>query len=176
MQRYPDELTITPHYNNVIMGAIASQITSLATVFSTVYSDADQSKYQSSASLAIVRGIHWSPVNSPHKGPVTRKMFPFDDVIMLCRFRGYHCTVMSYGHHGVEITGNSTVCLFFVFMQIVDWAYLFLVLISIRHLLLLFYVFAERSEGQIELCLKLGGVLQLATLNASVQGSFARMW
>ena len=97
------------------MGAIASQITSLATVFSTVYSDADQSKYQSSASLAIVRGIHWSPVNSPHKGPVTRKMFPFDDVIMLCSFRGYHCTVMSYGHHGVEITGNSTVCLFFCF-------------------------------------------------------------
>ena len=34
------------------------------------------------ASLAFVRGIHGWPVNSPHKGPVTRKMFPFDDVIM----------------------------------------------------------------------------------------------
>ena len=64
------------------MGAIASQITSLMIVYSTVYSDADQSKYQSSASLAFVRGIHRGPVNSTHKGPVTRKMFPFDDVIM----------------------------------------------------------------------------------------------
>ena len=41
------------------------------------------SKYQSSASLTFVRGIHRWPVNSPHKRPVTRKMFPFDDVIML---------------------------------------------------------------------------------------------
>ena len=46
------------------------------------YSDADQIKHQSSASLAFVWGIHRSPVNSPHKWPVTRKMFPFDDVIM----------------------------------------------------------------------------------------------
>ena len=64
------------------MDTIASQITSLAIVYSTVYSDANQRKYQSSASLAFVRGIHRGPVNSPHKGPVTRKMFPFDDVIM----------------------------------------------------------------------------------------------
>ena len=65
------------------MGAIASQITSLAIVYSTIYSDADQIKHQSSASLAFVRGIHRGPVNSPHKWPVTRKMFPFDDVIMI---------------------------------------------------------------------------------------------
>ena len=64
------------------MGAIASQITSLTIVYSTVYSGADQSKHQSPASLAFVWGIHRGPVNSPHKGPVTRKMFPFDDVIM----------------------------------------------------------------------------------------------
>ena len=64
------------------MGTIASQITSLPSVYSTVYSGADQSKHQSSASLAFVWGIHRGPVNSPHKGPVTRKMFPFDDVIM----------------------------------------------------------------------------------------------
>ena len=49
---------------------------------SSVYSGADQRKHRSSASLAFVRGIHRSPVNSPHKWPVTRKMFPFDDVIM----------------------------------------------------------------------------------------------
>ena len=64
------------------MGTISSQITSLMIVSSTVYSGANQWKHQSSASLAFVRGIHRWPVNSPHKGPVTRKMFPFDDVIM----------------------------------------------------------------------------------------------
>ena len=70
------------HYDDAIMGTIASQITSLPSVYSTVYSGADQSKHQSSASLAFVWGIHRGPVNSPHKWPVTRKMFPFDDVIM----------------------------------------------------------------------------------------------
>ena len=64
------------------MSLMASQITSLTIVYSTVYSGADQRKHQSSASLAFVRGIHRGPVNSPHKWPVTRKMFPFDDVIM----------------------------------------------------------------------------------------------
>ena len=62
------------HYGDVITGAIASQITSLTIVYS-VYSDADERKHQSSASLAFVRGIHRGPVNSPHKWPVTRKMF-----------------------------------------------------------------------------------------------------
>ena len=64
------------------MDAMASQITSLTIVYSIVYSDADQRKHQSSASLAFVRGIHWGPMNSPHKWPVTQKMFPFDDVII----------------------------------------------------------------------------------------------
>ena len=64
------------------MGAIESKITNLAIVNSTVYSDADQRKYQSSASLAFVRGIHQGPVNSLHKWPVTRKKFSFDDVII----------------------------------------------------------------------------------------------
>ena len=68
------------HYNDVIMSA--SQITSLTIVYSSVYSGADQRKHQSSASLALVREIHRWPVNSPHKWPVKRKMFPFDDVIM----------------------------------------------------------------------------------------------
>ena len=45
-------------------------------------SGADQRKYQSSLSLAFVRGIHRWPVNSPHKGPVMQKMFPFDDLFM----------------------------------------------------------------------------------------------
>ena len=70
------------HYDDVIMGAMASQITSLPIVYSTVYSDADQRKHQSPASLAFVWGLHRGPVNSPHKWPVTRKMFLFDDVII----------------------------------------------------------------------------------------------
>ena len=69
------------HYDDVIMSAMASQITSLPIVYSTVYSGANQSEHQSSASLAFVWGIHRGPVNSPHKWPVTRKMFQFDDVI-----------------------------------------------------------------------------------------------
>ena len=64
------------------MGTIASQITRPTIAYSTVYSDADQRKHQSSAPLAFVRGIHRGLVNSPHKWPVTRKMLPFDDVIM----------------------------------------------------------------------------------------------
>ena len=75
------------HYGDVMMDTIASQITSPTIVFSTVYSDADQTKHQSSASLAFVRGIHRGPGNSPHKWPVTRKMFPFNDVIM------FHATI-----------------------------------------------------------------------------------
>ena len=70
------------HYCDVKMGEMASQITSLTIVYSTVHSAADQRKYQSSASLAFLRGIHRWPVNSPHIWPVTRKIFPFDDVIM----------------------------------------------------------------------------------------------
>ena len=65
------------------MGVMASQISSLTIVYSIIYSDADQRKHQSSTSLAFVWGIHWWPVNSPHKWPVMWKMSPFDDVIML---------------------------------------------------------------------------------------------
>ena len=61
----------------LIMGAMASQIISLTIVSSSAH--ADQRKHQSSASPACVRGIHRWPVNSPHKSPVSRKMFPFDD-------------------------------------------------------------------------------------------------
>ena len=70
------------HYNDVIMSAMASQLISIVIIYSSVYLVADQRKHQSSASPAFVRGIHGWPVNPPHKGPVTRKMFPFDCVIM----------------------------------------------------------------------------------------------
>ena len=73
------------------MSALAFHNTSLTIVYTTVYSGADQRKHKSSASLAFVRGIHREPVNAPHKGPVARKMFPFDDVSMslsLARIKG----------------------------------------------------------------------------------------
>ena len=78
------------HYSDVIMGAMASPITSLTIVYSTVYSGADQRKHQSYASLAFVWGIHGWPIHSPHKWPVTRKMFPFDDVIMAQYYYYYY--------------------------------------------------------------------------------------
>ena len=74
--------SLSNHYDDVIKNTIASQITSLKIVYSIFYSSADQRKHQSSASLAFVRGIHRWSVNSPHKGPVTWKMFPFDDIVM----------------------------------------------------------------------------------------------
>ena len=70
------------HYSDVIMSMMASQITSVSSVYSTIYSGTDQRKHQSSQSLAFVGGIHQRLVNSPHKGPVMWKMFPFDDIIM----------------------------------------------------------------------------------------------
>ena len=76
-------LAVGHHYCDVIMCAMMSQITSLTTVCSIVHSGADQRKHQSSSSLALGRGIHRWPVNSPHKWPVTRKMIRFDDVIIL---------------------------------------------------------------------------------------------
>ena len=80
------------HYNDVIMSVMASQITSLTIVYTTVY----QRKHQSSASLAFVRGIHRWPVNSPHKVPTTRKMFP---LLMMS----------SWSQHSY-IVGNATEC------------------------------------------------------------------
>ena len=74
---------VLAHYSDVIMDTMASLITSLTSVYSTVHPGADQRKHQSSALLAFVGGIHRRPVNSPHNWPVTRKMFPFDDVIMI---------------------------------------------------------------------------------------------
>ena len=64
------------------MSVIPFQITSLTIDYSTAYSGADQREHQSPASLAFLPGIHRWPVNSPHKGRVTRKMFPLDDVTM----------------------------------------------------------------------------------------------
>ena len=83
------------HYDDVTMSGVAFQITSLTMVYSTFHPGADRRKHQSPASLAFVRGIHRGPVNSPHKWPVTRKLFPFDDVIMMW-YRIYIYNTISY--------------------------------------------------------------------------------
>ena len=82
------------------MSTMVSQITNVSIVCSPACSGADQREHQSSTSLAFVRGIHQQLVNSPHKEPVTRKIFPFDDVIMVpfsCHIfleQQYHCRVL----------------------------------------------------------------------------------
>ena len=63
---YVASLYQVQHYSDVIMGAMASQITGVSIVYLIVSSGADRRKHQSSASLAFVR---------VHKGPVTRKCF-----------------------------------------------------------------------------------------------------
>ena len=70
------------HYGDVIRSAMASQMTDISIVYSTSCSGADRRNQQSFTSLAFVRGIHRWPMNSLHRGPVTRKTFLFDDVIM----------------------------------------------------------------------------------------------
>ena len=77
------EILTLKHYCDVRMSPTASQITSLTIIYSTIYSGRDQRKHQSSVSLAFVWGIHCTSVNSLHKWPVTRKMFPFDAAIMI---------------------------------------------------------------------------------------------
>ena len=86
---------------NIMTSAMASQITGISIVCSTVGSVADQRQRQSSASLAFVGEIHRWPVNSPHRRQVTRKMFPFVDVIM-------HTGHLGLLHHSIGL---------FVYMQ-----------------------------------------------------------
>ena len=83
-------LHLSLHYNDVTMSVVASEITSLMIVYSTIYSSADQRKHQSSASLAFVLGIHWWLVNSLQK----RARNTENVSIWLC-------------HHGVQINGVS---------------------------------------------------------------------
>ena len=107
------------------MGAMASQITSLTIVYSSVYSGADQRKHQSSVSLVFVRGIHRSSVHSPHKGPVTRKKFPFDEVIMV--IHSLHIQPQPTSHLIQLSQGYVTVILKVYFSnsqyEIVAWAF-----------------------------------------------------
>ena len=89
-------------YSDDRMSAVSSQITGISMVCSTVCSGTDQRKHQSSALLAFVRWFHRWSVNSPDKKPVTRKMFPFDDVI-------HGETII--GPHNTPVDDESNFCL-----------------------------------------------------------------
>ena len=95
------------HYDDVIMSVMASHITGVSIVCSTLGAGADQRNHQSSASLAFVWGIHRWPVNSPHKRTVTRKMFPSDNVIMQTHY--YHRNLGGKQFVGIEFSGNTTI-------------------------------------------------------------------
>ena len=105
------------------MSKMASQITSLMVVYSTVYPGVDQRKHQGSASLAFVTGIHRWPVNLPHKGLITRKKFPFDDVIMaipnlntIWHFKKNHLSI-----NGPSTAPNTSACIFMINMKNGYW-------------------------------------------------------
>ena len=117
MHEIPSVFTQQYHYSDVIMGTLGPQITSPTIVYSIVCSGADQRKHQSSASLAFVRGTRRWPVNSPHKGPVSRKKFPFDGVIMK-RFcfivKEFNSARGAYHHIWMS---QKTSCLLFMMMS-----------------------------------------------------------
>ena len=99
--------TTNVHYNDVIMATMASQITILTVVYSTVYLDADQRKHQRSASLAFVWGVprdRWIPRT---KGQSRGNFFPFEDFFM-----SYTCwnlnAYITGGHCGWECNVKTT--------------------------------------------------------------------
>ena len=80
------------HYNGVVMSAMTFQITSLTVVDSTVYS---RRRSKKTSKLRVTgHGNRWI---SPYKGPITRKMFPFDDVIV-----GYSVDITTQGGQSSE--------------------------------------------------------------------------
>ena len=117
------------HYRDVIISTLASQITGISIVYSTVCTDADQRKYQSSASLVFVRWIHRRPVNSPHKGPVTRKIFQFDDVSMVLKFPSLwinHETCVKYTIQRLWCQCKIQIVLLshqFTIISVIAWSY-----------------------------------------------------
>ena len=79
--------TCCHNYDDVIMTTMASHHCLLSRLFGRRSTKTSKHRVTS-----LVRGIHRGPVNSPHKWPVTRKMFPFDDVIIIDRNGNEHPT------------------------------------------------------------------------------------
>ena len=102
-----DILYIWCHKSDVIMSAIASQITGVSIVQSQIKENIKTPRHWS----LRARGINLRLAYSPHKGPITRKMFPFDDVIMakcnLCGRMG-HRIIFTHGTAGGPITNSDS--------------------------------------------------------------------
>ena len=165
----------TLHYSDVIMGAMASQITSRTIVYSTVYSGADQRKRQSSASLAFVRRIHRGPVNSPHKWAVTRKLVPFDDVIM-SRYTRYTYLTDSNWMSLVKCnlcssTKNVNIPLVFTFLIKIIGNELYSVRKWMNFLLLVIHDNLNNSSGWVGELIWYGNRFYIPTANAIIRPS-----
>ena len=107
------------------MSTMASQITSVSIVYSNVCSGPDQRKHRSSASLAFVRRIHRWPVNSPHKGPVTRKLLPFAYIVMSFQSRVMKCVDYWKKNHFTKMIWRSLVYGFVKsFWILIKWSYI----------------------------------------------------
>ena len=96
------------HYNEVIMTTVASQITSLTIVYSIRLFRRRSKKTSKLRVTGLCAGNSPGPVNSPHKGPVTRKMLPFDDVIMFTLMRRYCFIDNCYIHNDCSSANEST--------------------------------------------------------------------
>ena len=89
----------TSHCNDFRIGAMASQITGVSIVWSTVCSGAEQQQQQQK----IKAPRHWGEsMDSNNKGPVTRRMLPFDDVIMVITVPADVVQNLSCLHHNIS--------------------------------------------------------------------------
>ena len=112
------------HYSDVIISAMASQITSPTIVYSIVYSGADQRKHQSPASMAFVRGIHQWSVNSPHNISIwwrhhASPMRHWKQSLHSHRYICYQATHQSIlpSHYFIDHSFTRGICLSYVFFR-----------------------------------------------------------
>ena len=92
----------SPHYNDVTMSSIASQITSLTIVYSTGLFGCRSKNTSKLRVTGLCAGNSPGTGELPHKWPVTRKMFPFDDVIMQQPFPGLGVTESPFVNFSVS--------------------------------------------------------------------------
>ena len=120
------------HYIDVIMTTMASQITSFTVVYSTVYSDADQRKHQSYASLAFVWGIHRTGEFPAQKASYAENVSIWwrhhgfclcHYIIFIGNLQGYGYNLISIGqtkHFGSTNFAGYCICLYAIFCVIVQ--------------------------------------------------------
>ena len=191
-------------YSDAIMSVMASQITCVSVVNSSVCSGADQRKHQSSAWLAFVKGIHRSSVNSLHKGPVTREMFPFPGVIMTPEAKSCHQANVAVillsklqhvvspvwrqiWHHDISrfsVSGTEAMWLFHKNCFSYEGAYMWKVLVLIIHVMVMPNERYDVSNHHLPNSLfrlttgkhQSAALLSLCVDNPTVTGEFLSQW